>query len=276
MSVTIDASELSRLMNLLGDSDGDLCFWLPLGETMGAGADIQDSSSRGLHGTNPVAADNPSVIRGGLMSRRFNGVDEYMEIADNVLLTPIAGGVDTAFSVGCAIKMDAVSAAEKFLICKWDDQTPLREWRLFFDVTEDISFQIADNSVVNARRGRSYDTALVIDTWYIVIATYDGVGGPDPEAGMNIYLYTDGVGWNGVVDDIDDNGGGGPYVDMEDTAQPVMIGAGDTAGGPVPDEFWPGEMMMPFMTRRDLSEADIFGVSGAERVARQMVRIMEL
>lgn len=273
MSVSMDSVELRKLMGLLGDAEGDLRFFLPLGETMGAGADVQDLGNRGLHATNPVAADNASVIRGGLMSRRLNGTDEYMQIADNVLLTPV-DTVDIAFSVGCAFKLDSVSAAIKTLIGKWDLTTPNAEWRLSLTALEYPAFEVFDDSVGGSNMGREDQTAVAIDTWYIVIGTYDGRGTAAPNDGMSVFRWDGAVlAWNGAVDDANIDGGG-VYVDMENTATNVHIGA-DYTGGAV-SLFFPGEVMMPFMTMRDLSVTNNYGITGAEIVARQMVRIMEL
>ena len=268
--VTFDRALLDRLLVLLGDPDGDLCFLLPFFEnTLGAAADVQDVSSRGLHAVNQVAVDNVPVIRGNLLSYRSNGTDETMEIDDNVLLTPISAAVDVAFSVGIAFKLDALNAANKHLISKWDDQTPLAEWRLYLDATENPSFELMDNSVgATGNLGVSDATVVDIDEWYVMIGTYDGRGTDDANDGMSIYLWNSGA-WLGAVDDtlID---GAGAYVDMEDTATPVMIWGADTAAGPVAAEWFDGETMLPFMTRRELSAAQ------AELVARQMVRLMEL
>lgn len=269
--VTFDQDVLEHLLNLLGFADDDLCFFLPFFESNpGAGEDVQDVSSVGLHGLNTVAFDNVPVIRGNLLSYRFNGTDEYLTIADNVLLTPIAGGVDVPFSVGCAFKLDAVNAAVKGLIGKWDLTTVNAEWLLSLTALEYPSLQVMDDSVAVSNMGREDQTAVDVNTWYIVIATYDGnAGGADaPEDGINIYRWDGGTRtWNGAVDDADIDGGG-VYVDMEDTAELVFIGATNTGGAAA--EFFDGEIMMPWYTRRELSAAD------ALRVAQGMIRLMGL
>jgi hypothetical protein len=85
---------------------------------------------------------------------------------------------------------------------------------------------------------------------------------------MNIYKWSqDGQAWEGAVDDANIDGGG-VYVDMENTATDVKIGCNYTGGAEA--SFFPGEIMMSFMTRRELSAAT------AEKVALQMVRLMEL
>jgi hypothetical protein len=269
--VTFDRELIDRLLGLLGDPGGDLVFCYPFYEnTLGAGADVQDISSHGIHSVNQVAVDNVPVIRGNLLSYRLNGTDEFLETPDNVLLTPISAGVDVAFSVGCAFKLDALNAANKHLISKWDDQTPLAEWRLYLDATERPTLELMDNSVgATGNIGREDATAVAIDEWYILIGTYDGAGGEaDIPGSINLYGWTTGE-WMGAIDDTTINGAGA-YVDMENTATPMMIGAADTAAGPVAAEWFDGEIMLPFMTRRELS------VNDALRVARQMVRLMEL
>jgi hypothetical protein len=205
-----------------------------------------------------------------MLAARLNGTDELWEIADNALLSAISGGVDAAFSVGCAFNMRVVSAANKILISKWDDQTPNAEWILYLSALEYPSFELFDNSVLNGEEGREDQTAVAANTWYIVIATYDGRGTADPKPGINIYRW-DGASetWDGAVDDADITGAG-VYVDMEDTAQPVMIGAADTGAGPVAAEFFDGDICMPFMTMRELSAAD------ARKAAELMVHLMGL
>ena len=70
-----------------------------------------------------------------------------------------------------------------------------------------------------------------------------------------LYIGDSQAGWLGRTDDAD-NDGAGVYVAMENTATVVTIGAGLTAGGPVAAEFWDGDIMLPFITGRELSEGD--------------------
>lgn len=260
-----------ELMNVLGNMDGDLRFLLPFLEgTLGAGADVQDISFRGLHASNVVAVDNVPVIRGDFLSYRQNGVDEYLAITDNVLLSAVAAGIDAPFSVGCAFKLAAIDANVKSLICKGDFTTPNAEWFLRLDATELLEFQVFDDSVgATGNMGVEDSTPVVPLVWYVAIGTYDGRGTATPNLGMNLYRW-DGEthDWDGAVDDalID---GAGVYVDMEvGTGGDVRIGASNT--GAAAAEFWPGEIMLPFLTMRELSAGD------AERAAAIMVRIMGL
>ena len=267
--VVTDTEALERLLVLLGDPDGDLRFFLPFFEnTLNAGTSVQDISSRGMHATNVVAVDDPPVIRGSMLSYRFNGTDEYLEIADNVLLSAV-DTVDIACSWGIAFKLDAVSAAIHSLIAKGDMTTPDAEWQMSLTALEYPAMTACDDSVgAAAVLGREDQTAVDVDEWYIMIATYDGAGGdPGVMDGMNIYLWNGGT-YLGVLDDADIDGGGA-YVDMEaGTGGVVRIGASNTGGAAA--EFFDGEIMMPWMTMRELSADE------ARLVAQQMVKLMGL
>ncbi len=232
----------------------------------------------GVHGLNATVQgathDVDPVIRGGMLSSIFNGTDEEWVIADDALLSAVSAGVDVPFSVGCAYKLAAGNAANKNLIAKWDDQTPDYEYRLMLSDAEFPVFMVIDDGVANSQRGRNFQEASVALRWYIIIATYNGVGGTDANDGMSIFLYDVVNGWRGAVDNADSNGIGA-YVDMVDTAEHVTIGAASVAGGPTEAEWWPGEIVLPFMCLGDLS-ATVRGVTRAERVTAIMRRMLGL
>ena len=117
-----------------------------------------------------------------------------MTVADNALLSFGDSADDEPFSIGCAFNYYPANAALKILIAKWDDITPLAEYRLYLDAAEKINLVLFDNSVANASRGRLYNTALTAHQWYVAIATYSGVGGASAEDGITIYLRTCGAG----------------------------------------------------------------------------------
>lgn len=263
-SVFRETEHLEELLGILGNHDGDLSYLLPYLEgTLDAAADVQDLSSRGLHAVNPIERDYPPVIRGDLLSQRYNGTDEYMTIADNALLSAIGAGVDVPASWGCAFMIKAVGT-EQILIAKDDDvAATAREYALGLDNAEKLFINIYDDSVP-ATRGRYYNTALLINTWYVVVATYDGRGAANAELGLTLYLWNGAThAYMGAVDDTTTTAG--VYVDMEDTAEPVLVGARNNAAR---SEWFNGEQMMPWMTRRELS------AEAAERAILHMVHIM--
>lgn len=265
---------IDELLDTLGQgTPGNVRFLLVPDQDLANGALCPDLGVHGLNATVQGANhDTPPLIRGGMLSSIFNGTDEEWTIADNALLSPITGGVDVAFSVGCAYKLAAGNAANKNLIAKWDDQTPNWEWRLGMSDAEFPFFMVVDDSVANSQRGRNYTTASTALRWYILIGTYNGVGGTDAHLGMNLYLWDMVNGWQGAVDNANSNGVG-IYVDMEDTAEHVTIGAASVAAGPTEAEWWPGEIALPFMTLGDLSNTT-GGVTYAERAATLMRRML--
>jgi len=269
------SDRLRRLLILLGDHDGDLRFMIPpFEQNPGAAAAVQDISGRGLHGTNVAAygATEGHFIRGRMLSAMLDGTADCWNIPDNVLLSFGTGVADTPFSLGVAFCMDAENAANKNLIAKYGAAGTL-EWRLFLDAAEKLNMELYDDNAA-ASRGRLYDTALAVNTWYVAIATYSGVGTDTPQTGVNIYLW-EGAGetYMGAVDDTVLTAGAGPYVAMEQLAEAVIIGARNSAGYA---EWFPGEVCMPFATARDLSATDVDGVTDAEKAIRLMVSLLEL
>ena len=262
------SDRLRRLLILLGDADGDLRFMLPpFEQNPGAAAAVQDIGGHGLHGTNITAYDATSghMIRGRMLSVVLNMDDEYWNIPDNALLSFGTALVDEPFSVGIAFKFDTGAAIE-MLIAKDDNvAVTAREYALFLDAADKINMVLYDDSVP-ASEGMLYNTALVVDTWYVAIATYNGVGGGDAEAGVHIYLW-EGVGETYLGDVADTEVTAGVYLAMEDLAEPVLIGARNAAAHA--DE-WGGEICIPFLTARELSAAD------AQKAIKIMVSLLEL
>jgi len=266
---------IDNLIEQLGAGTASNVVMLGVPSDEMANADpILDLSPASLAGSNAGAtADNPPNIRGGILSARLNGTDEYWEHADNALYSAVSGGVDVAFSVGCAFKMTAANAANKMLVSKYDNNTPNAEWRLYLDGLENPILQLVDDNVANSERGREFNTTPIpAMVWHVLIGTYDGRGATGAADGINLYLWDNAGKWQGAVDNVDNNGVG-VYVDMEDTVQPVMVGAFDTAAVA---GHWPGEIVLPFFSRADLSGVAGNGLSYAENAARIMVELMGL
>ena len=118
------------------------------------------------------------------------------------------------------------------------------EWRFTVGSTDKIFFNFYDESVVDCRIGRYYDTALTSyeNTWIHLVGTYDGRGGADAEDGIDIYL-------NGVVvDDIDYKRG--TYVAMENLTHDVWIGRYSTT-------YADGQISNLKIFNRELSSTEI-------------------
>lgn len=290
-SVTMEGAEgeiprylIDNLIETLSQgTPANLRFLLVPTNSLTANEWCPDLGFHGLPSQVQVTHDVDPALRGSLLSSLFNGTDEWWETPDNALLSAVSAGVDVAFSVGCAFKISAGAATNQHLISKWDDQTPNVEWRLMLSDAEFPVFMLMDDNVALSQRGRNYTTAITINRWNIIIATYDGRAGLTAEEGINIYLYDAVNLWQGAVDDANSNGAG-DYVNMEDTAQPVMIGAADIVAGPNPGEWINAEIVLPFMTLGDLSNTRSYSASGgviteityAEHAAAIMRRMLAL
>jgi len=264
----VDGHRVNQMLTLLGDYNVRL-FMPPMESTLAITDLVQDMGPRGQHGQAMIDFDYPCVNRGNIMAWRFNGIDEYLEVPDNDLLSFGNSLIDYPFSVGMWIKWSGVDGTEKYLISKWDNKTPRMEWEIRVGATEALILQLWDNDVANSWRGRNTAANLVkANIWCFICATYDGRGGLGASDGVNIYSGT-AASWDGAVDTADFNGAGA-YVAMENTTQPVMIGACDLAVGPNPSNWWPGEMCLLFVTGGELPAGVV------ERVYRLGVEVMQL
>ena len=161
--------------------------------------------SQGMFETHPQ-------VGGGVLS--FDGVGDYVEIADSDSYTFINGG----FSLECWFKMNATPGGNTYLIAKTaadgagnNDNT---EYGIFIASSKKIFFRINDDSA-SAYIGAYYNTAFDVDTWYHVVCTHEAGG----TTSAKCKIYVDGA----VVTDVDSETG--TYVAMESTTQKFTIGA---------------------------------------------------
>ena len=142
-------------------------------------------------------------------SMSFDGVDEYMNVADNDNLSFGNGTTDSPFSISAWVKMN--DATRFRIVGKYDSNL---EYLFSTGGTDKIVFNCYDNST-GGRIGRQYSTALTSfeGQWIHLVATYNG---SSSSSGLKIYL-------NGSrVDDTDSNSG--TYTAMENTTAPLEIG----------------------------------------------------
>jgi hypothetical protein len=143
-------------------------------------------------------------------SMTFDGVDEYVEVADADNLSFGNGTTDSPFSISAWVKM---TDATRFRIVSKAGATNL-EYLFSTGGSDTIVFNLYDNST-GGRIGRQYLTPLTSfeGQWIHLVATYNGNSNT---SGLKIYL-------NGIrVDDTDSTLG--IYVAMENTTQPFYIG----------------------------------------------------
>lgn len=191
---------------------------------------------------------------GGIFSYFFDrSVDNHLAGTDHVDFSAISGGVDAPFSVG-AFCLPRLAGTQQTLWAKYDVAGTLREWRLGLDATEQIEFELFDESVADADAAVTAPgaTALALNQWASVIGTYGGQGGAPGYGGsaMSLAVYLNGADDTGVVA----GSGGDNYVDMEDTATPPLIGAADDQAAPTFE--WEGRIALPFVCGKELSAAE--------------------
>jgi len=141
----------------------------------------------------------------------LDGIDDYVDIADNNNLSFGNGVTDSPFSISAWIKIGQTSA--QGIVTKYGSTTATREY-LFYTTGGKIRllFIDANNGANNFATGT---TSLSINTWYHVCATYDGSGGSTAYNGMTLYI-------NGVSESVATSGGS--YTAMSNTSQSVEIG----------------------------------------------------
>jgi hypothetical protein len=143
-------------------------------------------------------------------SIELDGIDDYVDIADNSNLSFGNGSTDSPFSISAWVKM---TDATRFRIVSKSGATN-EEYLFSTGGSDTLVINLYDNST-GARIGRLYSTALTSfqGSWIHLAATYSGNGS---STGLKIYL-------NGSrVDNTDNNSGS--YTAMENTTQPLYIG----------------------------------------------------
>ena len=146
----------------------------------------------------------------------LDGIDDYVNVADNSNLSFGNGTTDSPFSFSTWIKM--TDATRFFLLSKGSVFSTNYEYLLNTNASDKIGLSLYDSSN-NSRIGRLYNTPLTSyeNQWVHICSTYNGNG---LSSGIKVYL-------NGVrVDDTDSNSG--TYVAMENGSRDLNIGRSET------------------------------------------------
>ncbi len=170
----------------------------------------------------PIGVTNTTGIFNGAYS--FDGIDDAINVSDSDEFSFVDSGADSAFTFSAWINP---KDSDNFRVLSKGVYSNTLEYNFYLDVDSNPFIYTMDNSEV-ARIGReAAGTALLNDTWYHIVTTYDGSA---DQSGFRIYV--DGV----RVDDTDYAAGSG-YVSMENQPAPFIIGAYDTvyANGTIDD-----------------------------------------
>ena len=140
-----------------------------------------------------------------------------MDCGDNDLMSFGNSTGDKPFSLEAWVKLDILGT--DFPIAGKGMYNTDGEWCLYVNSSNVITFILFDESVSSTYERGKYTSALSANTWYHIVATYDGRGGTSANDGMSLYLDGSSV----TVTKTD----GGTYVAMENLTHSVWIGRGD-------------------------------------------------
>jgi len=145
----------------------------------------------------------------------FDGSNDRLSVADDDSLSFGNGTDDEPFSTSTWIKVNDDTSYQNIII-KTDGANT--EWVVTLRYPGGSTFQPAlilyDGT---AYEGRRDDTAITLGEWHHLVTTYDGRGGDDAGAGIDIYLD------NVLVDDTEFDSG--TYTAMDNENYPVYFGA---------------------------------------------------
>jgi hypothetical protein len=174
--------------------------------------DVNDSSGNNNNG---VTQGDPVFVDGFLgQALSFDGVDDYVEVADNSIFSFGNGVDDSPFSLSAWIKRRSFNSPH-IIVSKYRSQGFPRNQEYTFRVEHEGNFTIVLFDTSGDYRKSVTTGHLITDSqWHYVVATYDG-----SETVEGLKLYFDGVETPTTI--VLDNPS---YVAMEDTTSTFKIG----------------------------------------------------
>lgn len=174
------------------------------------------SDAAGNVGTSSVTVNvSNTTVSGVPYYVNFDGLDDYLEVADSESLSFGNGTSDTPLSLELWFRPDSMSTKQN-LVGKWGGTNVTREYKLYV-AAGTIRMDLMDSVrqvVVSAYTSVS-QTALV-GGWHHLAVTYDGRGGASAATGIAIYV-------DGVVVPVT-RVNSASYVAMSNTGARLQIG----------------------------------------------------
>ena len=195
------------------DTYSDLALWMPF--TSDETPDYIDKAPIGNDGSQTTAASQPtwSSADGGTYS--FDGVDDFIEVADADSLSFGDGSTDSPFSLSAWVFPNA--SGERLDIFTKRTTGGGEEWA--FEGGSLTVFTLLQ-STPSIRRTRYSTAQIATGTWSHVVGVYDGRGGTSAEDGVSLYV-------NGAVLTSTLTDTAGTYVAMINGAAPVRTGTSE-------------------------------------------------
>jgi len=191
-------------------------------------ANVLDGSATAADGRTTLEVDSSDEVAESTGTKLvgpslyFDGVDDYLEFADDAKFSFTDGTDDLPFTIEGWVKVDSIGATQP-IVTKYGASSAVREWSLYVDSNGKLSLLVTDTSG-NAAKLVS-DTVLAANTLYHVAASYAGAGPNSSSAftanmsGGNAALYI-----NAVVESSPVATDNASFAGMSDTTQPVWLG----------------------------------------------------
>ena len=142
----------------------------------------------------------------------LDGVDDFVNVADNNNLSFGNGTTDSPFSISTWVNINSIVSVSAF-VSKYGSSSSIREYS-FYPTSNKLRLLLwdANNGTNNLTTGT---TVLPLNTWTHIACTYDGRGGGSAGQGVNLYV-------NGVQETKTTSTTS--YNAMSNTTQPFKIG----------------------------------------------------
>lgn len=249
-SVSKQHEEIGILLDLLTAPKAIVGF-TGTGATTSTEAGYESGAGRTWTYSGGLTTDK--IFQGQTYVYSFDGVDSYLSTPDSADMSFGDGSNDSAFSVGGWVQVVAGGSPQR-IMAKYDITSgdTKREWFFTIAADEKLALYLFDESSAGIP-GRATDGILTTNTWYHVVATYDGTGGAgaasDPLGGTNCVLYVNGVA-------VASTSTTATYTAMENTGSLVYVGADKASTAPA--NFFTGDMGRLFVTGEELSAATVW------------------
>lgn len=154
----------------------------------------------------------------------FDGINDYIEVADSDKLSFSNGTDDLAFSITIAGETES-SASNFTFVSKFGTTSTSREYRLYKDTANKLVFQIYDNTGSNGNWKFTSDSEIPLSEFFHAAVTYSGAGPNSSNAfsaasaSVAMYVNAKSVSFSSVQS--------ATYAGLGNTSESMKIGRGN-------------------------------------------------
>ena len=207
----------------------------------GTGTDWFDLTSNGNDG---VLLNGASYITDGGGSISFDGVNDVVQVNDNDLFSFGNGTSDSPFSVETWVNFNSIPTNGFTGLVSKDSGGSSREWALIVNNTNKF-FRIFIKNLGGGFQQSIDATNITINTntWYNIVATYDGRGGSSAYQGLKLYINGVQGTYGNVVQQ--------SYTSMSNTTSKLNLGS--YSGG----QFLNGDISTSKIYNKTLTDSEV-------------------